>query len=131
MYVYADYSPDEWEIDEDQLEIQEVLGEGAFGVVCKGVLTSQDDNGLAGSSLVAVKVSLRSSLKEHDHTRLTHLLVFFSTAICSLVIYCHLLANMLSSEIDIQDIIPSICVCVVTQWRNALYWSRCEPGFCY
>ena len=57
----VDYVQDEYDIDADQLKLLEVLGEGAFGIVYKGILlpeSRKDEE--ACQFIVAVKVSLNN-----------------------------------------------------------------------
>ena len=45
-------------MDADQVELLDVLGEGAFGVVHKGLFFKKDGERVSSSEVVAVKVSM-------------------------------------------------------------------------
>lgn len=47
---YIQYDPDEWEVDEKNLKIGDQIGSGSFGMVCKGLLTTEK-----GTSNCAIK----------------------------------------------------------------------------
>ncbi|XP_065178728.1 uncharacterized protein LOC135809324 [Sycon ciliatum] len=54
-YTLVEYVPDDWELDEDQLELHDMLGEGAFGIVYKGIMYQKGSAGPVSSQIVAVK----------------------------------------------------------------------------
>ena len=47
----SSYEPDEWEIERERVSVSDLLGEGAFGQVFRGVLTKDNRQ-----TRVAVKV---------------------------------------------------------------------------
>lgn len=47
---YIQYDPDEWEVDKKNLKIGDRIGEGSFGLVCRGLLTTEK-----GTSNCAIK----------------------------------------------------------------------------
>ena len=49
--AFSSYEPDEWEIERERVSVSDLLGEGAFGQVFRGVLTKDNRQ-----TRVAVKV---------------------------------------------------------------------------
>lgn len=56
-----DAEADEWEIAVDRVQLQEVIGRGAFGAVWRALLSSHDER--PGNRTVAAKCFTRKSLR--------------------------------------------------------------------
>ena len=61
---FCNVEVDEWEIGVDRLNLQEVIGRGAFGAVWRALLS--EPNGKAGNRTVAAKCFTRKVMYEYQ-----------------------------------------------------------------